>query len=145
MTKNTEWSRSYNGIGIRLDPQVVRVANDFVLDVFLQTEPENCMRLAGHICRIYRQKYGEDLQISRRSLAIEIYGHYKMQKIALKTEEFTGKNKATSWLLDRTGTIDCGCAEKDSNRIVWDSLCKAAELEKRTGLVKLRKHGKDNG
>ncbi|MCQ2501582.1 MAG: hypothetical protein MJ117_09595 [Lachnospiraceae bacterium] len=138
MTNKTEWSRSFNGIGVKLDPQVVRVTNDFVLDVYLQTRPENCMYLAKVLREKYKEKYGEELQISARSLAIEIYGHYKIQKLALKAEELAGKNKACSWLLRRTAVIDCGAASEDNNRKIWDSMCKMTELEKRTGLVKLR-------
>lgn len=138
MTKNTEWNRRFNGIGLKLDPQVVRVANDFVLDVYLNMDPKNCMKLAKYICGAYRDRYLEELKISPQSLAIEIYGHYKMQKLAMKAEEITGKNKACEWLLKHTDVIDCGSAEKDSNRLIWDSMYNIKKIENRLG----RKHGK---
>lgn len=122
MNKTSEWNRSFHGVGIKLDPQVAHVANDFVLDVYLQTDPKNCMRLAKHIRRAYRIRYQEELKISAGSLAIEIYGHYKVQKTAVKAEGLAGKNKVTGWLLGHTDVIDCGSREKDNNRIVWDSL-----------------------
>lgn len=138
MTKTTEWNRRFNGVGIKLEPQVVRVANDFVLDVYLNMDPKNCIKLAMHICRAYRNAYLEELKISPQSLAVEIYGHYKMQKAAMKAEELVGKNKACRWLLNHTGVIDCGAAEKDSNRWIWDGMYKMTKIENRLGL----KHGK---
>lgn len=139
MTEKREWNRQFNGIGLKLEPQVVRVANDFVLDVYLQADPKNCMRLAKYICCTYKQKYMEELRISERSLAIEIYGHYKMQKAAEKLQNATGPKKLTDWLIGHTTVIDCGSAEKDNNRIIWDTLCKMNDLERKSGLVRLRR------
>ncbi len=136
MTEKKGWSRRFHGIGLKLDPQVVRVANDFVLDVYLQEQPENCMRLAKYICRTYRKQYGEELKISVRSLAIEIYGHYKMQKAAIAVRRTVGESRLTGWLIGHTAVIDCGSAEKDSNRIVWDVMDQISDAERKTAAVK---------
>lgn len=143
MTEKREWNRRFNGVGLILEPQVVRISNDFVLDVYLQTDPKNSMRLAKYICSAYRQKYMEELKISERSLAIEIYGHYKMQKTAEKVQGVIGRKKLTDWLIGHTTVIDCGSAEKDNNRIIWDTLCKMNDLEQKSGLVRLRRKDGD--
>lgn len=129
MNKTGEWMRSFNGVGLKLEPQVVRVSNDFVLDVYLQRDPKNCMRLAKYIKSAYARKFNEPLQISAKSLAIEIYGHYKMQKVAEKTERLVGKKKFTSWLINHTTVIDCGSLAKDNNRVIWDGMERVASAE----------------
>ncbi len=142
MTKKKEWNRRFNGIGLKLEPQVVRIANDFVLDVYLQTDKRNCMRLAKYIGIAYREQFGEELQISARSLAIEIHSHYRVQKTAMKVTEHVGKTKMSDWLIHHTLVIDCGSLEKDSNRIIWDTLEKMWVLEQKTHLSKLRDLGR---
>lgn len=124
MRGKPEWNRQFHGVGIRLAPQVVRVANDFVLDVYLQSDPKSCMRLAKYIRKMYARIYKEELQITAKSLAIEIYGHYKMQKLAMKADALIGKTKPTKWLINHTEVIDCGCKEKDNNRFIWDFMSK---------------------
>ncbi|MCQ2509071.1 MAG: hypothetical protein MJ116_01210 [Lachnospiraceae bacterium] len=144
MTEKREWNRRFNGIGLKLEPQVVRVANDFVLDVYLQMDTRNSMRLAKYIRREYEKQFQEELNISAQSLAIEIYGHYKMQKAAQKAEEMLGRTRMTRWLIGHTDVIDCGSKEKDNNRVVWDSMQRIAMLEKKTGLTGLRsRYGKE--
>ncbi|MDO4490869.1 MAG: hypothetical protein Q4B85_07385 [Lachnospiraceae bacterium] len=131
MTKKEEWNRSYHGVGIKLEPQVVRIANDFVLDVHLQENSKNCMRLAREIRNAYELEYQEQLRISERSLAIEIYAHYKIQKLSEKVERYLGRTRLTRWLIGHTEVIDCGCREKDNNRFIWDTLCAFTVLEDR--------------
>ena len=70
----------------------------------------------------YQKLYGEELLISEKSLACEIYWHYYVSAKAAGFERRFGKKRVTSWLIFHMDVIDCGEKREDSNRFVWDLL-----------------------
>lgn len=125
----SNWNRKYYGIGLKFEPQIIRVENDEALRHFLMNEENAALRLATVIRKAYRLKYGIDLAISRDSLAVEIKGHYNIKRICCTIESgqiFMVPNHILQKFLDKMQmhmkVIDCGEMKCDNNRWVWDIL-----------------------
>lgn len=117
------WNREYQGIGIRLGERVVHIQNDDALDLFLSSgKKPRAFQLAEYLKEKYRKEYGKELKITDRSLACEIYWHWKIKIRSLKAEQKHGKRKLTSWLLWHMEDIDCGDRKADNNRFLWNLL-----------------------
>ena len=115
--------QDFRNIDVRMKTHIVRVVND---EALMQTLNEGKHRaaksLAQKILNDYQQQFGEELQISMRSLACEIYWHYYVLKKAVAIEQRFGKKKFTSWLIRHIDVSDCGEKKEDTNRWVWDLL-----------------------
>jgi len=115
--------QDFQGIDVRMQKHIVRVVND---DALMQALREGkhraALKLAQKIREDYQQQFGEELQISMRSLACEIYWHYYVLKKAIAIEQRFGKKKFTSWLIRHIDVSDCGEKKEDTNRWVWDLL-----------------------
>lgn len=115
--------QDFQKIDVRMKTHIVRVVNDEVLMQALDEGKHRAARLlAQKIREDYQQQFGEELQISTRSLACEIYWHYYVLKKALAIEQRFGKKRFTSWLIRHIDVSDCGEKKEDSNRWVWDLL-----------------------
>lgn len=116
-----QWNKDYRGIGILLEPQVVRVRNDMALRAQLYRGKQTAAyKLALHILRTHRRAFPQRIRISVRSLACEIYGHYLIKEYAERLELRFGEHKLTTWLKLHMQVIDCGDMKSDNNRFVWD-------------------------
>ena len=116
-------NKEYQGIGIRLGERVVHIQNDNALDLLLSSgKKKQAAKLAKYLKEQYRENYGKELRISNRSLACEIYWHWKIKTKSAAAEEKRGKKKLTSWLLMHMEDIDCGDIKSDNNRLLWDLL-----------------------
>ncbi|MBR5931916.1 MAG: hypothetical protein IKZ95_07840 [Lachnospiraceae bacterium] len=115
--------RSFPDIEIRLNPHLVRVVNDDALIGTLREGKHKAAFLLAHkILKDYQEEYGEELKITEKSLACEIYWHYYFLDKATAFERRFGKKKFTSWLIRHIDTSDCGERKVDNNRFVWDLL-----------------------
>lgn len=70
-----DWDYSFNHIGIRCTDKLVQVINDEYLVEFLNQDGVGSMELAEVMRNMYQEKIGRELQISQKSLAIELLGH----------------------------------------------------------------------
>lgn len=125
------WNTKYHGIGLKFEPQIVRIRNDEILRFFLTHQKAACQRLAMTLLKAYRLKYGVDLKISTDSLATEIWCHYKIKRISLMLEGLQWKllkKPAFRNFLDKVlvhmAVIDCGERKCDNNRWLWDLLAR---------------------
>lgn len=127
----TQYEETYQGIAIRLEPSVARVRHDARLEAYLQAPGNGSLALADFILARYRALFEKPLAISRDSLAIEILGHVYADRLAAMAETLRERiapesRGPLSRLLERVresaGVIDCGEAEVDTNRVVWDML-----------------------
>ncbi len=116
-----EAGREISGLNVRLEPKIVRIDNDETLAGLLNCR-KNAFAIAERMLESYKEKYGTDLKISKRSLAVEIYGHYYILVKADAFEAKHGSRKFTRWLKRHMDVIDCGEKDVDNNRLAWDIL-----------------------
>ncbi len=75
----------------------------------------------------YQEIFGKQLQISDDSFVAEIWGHLFAYRIAIwvkKNLQFKPLQKLAKFVAYRSGIIDCGERQADSNRWIWDFLGK---------------------
>ena len=114
-------------IGICFEPRVVRVVNHEELKQFLLQRGKGkvirqARRVAGFALKGYQRKFGEELKISKKSLTMEIAGHFALQEMSKSIEGIIGSNKWTRWMQNHMDVIDCGEKAIDNNRFIWDFL-----------------------
>jgi len=115
------WNREYRDVGVIYEDRVVRIANDASLAaLFKEKGRRGALALSGHILCRYASLSGRELQITDRSLAAEIYDHYKLQVWTLRFEKLMGRCRPTRWMMRHMEVIDCGEKEVDNNRFLWD-------------------------
>ena len=115
--------KAFPDIEVRFKQHLVRVVNDDVLmNALRDGKRRTAHLLAGQILEEYREQFGEELKITEKSLACEIYWHYYCLKIALAIEKRFGKKRFTTWLIRHIDISDCGERAVDNNRFVWDAL-----------------------
>ncbi len=114
---------SYRGINIRIEPRIVRVESDDTLKAFLKGRG---MKAAKELSRVlheeYLTRYEKELDITGNSLAMEIFMHVLIQKIAFRLKKITGERGLVRRALRSTAVIDCGEKIEDTNRFAWDLL-----------------------
>ncbi|CAI8703307.1 hypothetical protein ABE237_02170 [Brevibacillus formosus] len=118
-------------ITFTMKPGSVHIDNDSYLRTVLNNEVMTAKEIAREIKDIYYDVYGENLDISTKSLAIEILGHvYPGEFAKFIKKEFDLPNWITKQIdkvVRRTEVIDCGEDNKgseDDNRAFWDFLAK---------------------
>ena len=117
-----EWDRRYYGIGLTFEPKIIRVANDNALRYYLNRYGRRgAARLAAFARKMYQLKYGRHIKITARSLAAEIYDHFKLMEMANAAEKAVGQTRPTQWMIRHMDVIDCGERTVDNNRFVWDA------------------------
>ena len=135
MGKQSEWDYSFNNIGIRCTDKLVQVINDEHLVDFLNQDGVGSMELAEVMRNMYQEQIGRELQISQKSLAIELLGHVFFGEFVQKLENlpFSGKKDSRyqqflESLRVRMDVIYCGERSIDSNRFIWDDLVPFAKI-----------------
>ena len=120
------WDRRYHDVGITMQPRIVRVDNDKALDLYLSSgKRKAALALADRIHEVYEAAYSEKLDITRKSLACEIYDHYRILRITQALSKIFGENfRPLKWLKLHMDVVDCGEKKEDNNRFVWDLLSK---------------------
>lgn len=120
-----DWNQEFHNISVKCLDQLVQIKNDEALRSFLE-EPDTtgALLISDYVHELYERECGCPLAITRDSLAIEILGHVYLEFLAdaLKLLQWKEIQKLVDEVKKRTDIIDCGEAEIDSNRIVWDSL-----------------------
>lgn len=111
-------------ISYQLSKQAIHIKNDASLEKVL-AKASSAEVIAKGVKEKYQAKYGAPLNVSDKSVAIEIYGHVFPEKIAetLKKVPSPGFVKeGLDKVLMRTDMIDCGEDQIDSNRKLWDAI-----------------------
>ena len=131
MCERMDWETVFHGVGVRYEEKIVRVRTDDALMRYLAEPGRGAMALAEHIAARYREKLGCALDISERSLAVEILAHaycdallLRAAKLAQKLPESLGARltQAVLHLQQHTDIIDIGERSVDSNRWLFDDL-----------------------
>ena len=99
MGKQSEWDYSFNNIGIRCTDKLVQVINDEYLVEFLNQDGVGSMELAEVMRNMYQEQIGRELQISQKSLAIELLGHVFFGEFVQKLENLPFSRKKDSGYL----------------------------------------------
>ena len=94
-----DWDYSFNHIGIRCTDKLVQVINDEYLVEFLNQDGVGSMELAEVMRNMYQEKIGRELQISQKSLAIELLGHVFFGEFVQKLENLPFSRKKDSGYL----------------------------------------------
>ncbi|MBR2738046.1 MAG: hypothetical protein IKD88_04970 [Lachnospiraceae bacterium] len=132
--------RSYHGVGVTFDRQVVRIRNDLALKELLRAEAGSgffrglrseyrpARKMARVLKEAYRRKFGEELRITDGSLESEIVWHYRVIEWCRISRRrwwyrlLPPARRFVEWLWIHMDVIDCGDLACDGNRIVWDVL-----------------------
>lgn len=129
------WNTDFHGIGLWCCEKLVRVKNDENLITFLNEEGIGSMELAKVMKEFYFRQIGRELNISEKSLAIEILGHVYFGEFTEKLKHIPFvKNEDSKYIQFvesfrvRMDVIDCGERDIDSNRFVWDDLVPFSKL-----------------
>lgn len=126
-----EFYETYRNVTLRLRDQAVHIHNDEHLIRFLQLPGNGSLELSDHLLKRYEQLFFKPLKITRHSLAIEILGHVFADNFAAAVHTFLWhiapdtQGPLTALLTkvqEATDVIDCGEADIDTNRIVWNVL-----------------------
>ena len=80
--------------------------------------------MAGHLRAAYEGHFKKPLRISEKSLAVEVYMHYKFQVWFRYLEKGFKNSRLLKRLLRSTAVIDCGEKSCDTNRFVWDFMAR---------------------
>lgn len=129
-----EWQTTPFGVSYWLAPQVLHILNDEILREYLQQDKTRALEIARFFRQLYQDTYGESLEISEDSLAIEIIGHVFVGNFSSKLDTLFQKAgiKPIADFVDsveaHTNVIDCGAEAQDTNRFVWDRLVPVKNL-----------------
>ena len=122
---------SFKNLTITYKPRLVQITCNQNLKSYLNAKGNGSLKLADHILEEYQTQQHTVLKIDRDSLAIEILAHTYADSFS---QAVTSMDKllplplrqAMDQLMDyihrHTEIIDCGEAEADSNRWIWDKL-----------------------
>ncbi len=75
----------------------------------------------------YYEIFGKQLRITNPSFVAEIWGHLLVYRIAIWMEQnlkFKPLQRLVKFVAFRSGIVDCGERNADSNRWIWDLLGK---------------------
>ena len=114
--------RVYKNVSYRLEPGIVRVDNNIVLDRMIRKNFRACRHLSEDIRQEYLKIYEKELKITEKSLAVEIYLHYKCHIWFTRLQKRFKKSRILKRLLRSTVVIDSGEKDVDNNRFIWDLL-----------------------
>ncbi len=126
-----DWETSFHAIAVSYSPRLVRVRTDETLMRYLAEPGRGAQALAAHIRARYAQTQGCALEISERSLAVEILAHAYCDALLLRAarlaRELPGTlggrlAQAAARLRQHTDIIDMGETDVDSNRWLFDDL-----------------------
>lgn len=126
-----DWECVFHGISICYEEKIVRVRTDAALMAFLAEPGRGAEALAGHIAARYCEKLGCALEITGRSLAVELLAHAYCDALLLRmaalAEKLPGQlgtrlKQAAGQLQQHTDIIDIGEKSVDSNRWLFDDL-----------------------
>lgn len=119
--KNSNFS--FHDVAVSIEPRIVRVESADALKAFLKGRGMKAAKeLSRELHEEYRRRFDKELDITRNSLAMEIYMHVLVQKIALALKKITGERGLVKRVLRSTAVIDCGEKIEDTNRFAWDFL-----------------------
>lgn len=126
-------NRQFDKITVKYTPKMVQITCDSNLKSYLKEKGNGAVKLAAHILDQYEKAQGAPLKISIDSLAIEILGHTYTDTFSAALAVFDKQlpsslrrplDRLADQIQHHTEIIDCGEAEVDSNRWVWDTLSK---------------------
>ncbi|SFG58586.1 hypothetical protein [Pedobacter insulae] len=115
-------------VSVLYSPKLVQIIGSTQLLTFLNHNLSlNTLQLAKLIKADYQRLFGKRLKITNASLMVEIWGHLYASHFANVIKELI-KLKVigdlTALINKRSDTIDCGEADIDTNRGIWDTLSK---------------------
>lgn len=114
------WNESFDGVNIEICDKIIRVDDGERLKEKMQKNFSFAIDLSAYILKKYEETYGKELQISLKSLAIEIYAHFWVQEFFFKMQDIFGKRALFDKFILHTSVIDCGEKTVDNNRWIWD-------------------------
>ena len=102
-------------IKVALQDNIIRTSLiDGYAKKLIKNSPNNAIAIALHEKEFYKNVFGESIEISDMSLAVEILGHAYPDALARKFN--------VKFVSRRTEIIDSGTKSVDRNRGVWDKL-----------------------
>ena len=123
---NTTLSVRGKMVTIQLAQHIVRITNDNGLTTLLSADTKAATyELVTAIKKVYYQQFNTSFHVSDASIAIEIWGHVYVEKMAMWLQSLTSikvMQKITKKLIYHCELIDIGERKHDGNRFVWDWL-----------------------
>ena len=126
-----EFETVFHGVSVCYAQKVVRVRTDRALMAYLAGPGRGAEELAEHVAARYQEKLGCALEITGRSLAVELLAHAYCDALLLRMEQVAERLpgslgarlvQAAARLQKHTDVIDMGERSVDSNRWLFDDL-----------------------
>jgi len=113
-------------IKVNLEQHVVHIVNDKELWGLLNEQTEAATdEFIGRLKPEYERLFGQELDISDASLAVEIWGHVYCEYFARILEGMIDLDlvkQLTDKITSYCEVIDCGESSADSNRFFWNMI-----------------------
>lgn len=107
-------------LSVEFLPGLIRIKNDDLLKTMLKQPSNRSGAIARKIRDRYYEIYGESINISTNSLAVEILGHVFPDQVFNAIKNIPTLENISNKILSHTNIIDCG--ENDDERWVWNLL-----------------------
>ena len=106
--------------------QLIQIKKPHHLKAFLSSDIKNRSEvLVNYIKQDYFLLFAKELNVSNKSLIIEIWAHVFASFFARSIKKilrFKLVENAANFIIKRSDIIDCGESDLDSNRKLWDVL-----------------------
>lgn len=125
------WHHTPNNVAYYTTDKALHIRTDDALEGYLSGAGNRALALAGQLLQAYLAERETPLAIAPDSLAIEILAHVYVDSFAEAIASFSerlsgdGENplaRLMEKVRRRTDVIDCGEADIDGNRRIWDML-----------------------
>jgi len=127
---------TYEGVQLNLDKHWARIKNDKNLSNYLSKWGHGTGPMVEEILSRYKLHFGQKLNVGEDSMVVEILAHYHCDSILALGEMVFSQagipgsiitvlfSEARKIAASHLNWIDCGEADVDTNRDVWDKLAK---------------------
>ena len=122
-----EWNCDFHDIAVLCEDKCVRIKKNKALVEFLRDpDTTGSLMVAEYARKLYEEQLGKPLGITKESLAIEILGHVFVDQFAEAVQKLKIKvgDSFLNMIRMHMEVIDCGEADIDNNRKIWDGLSK---------------------
>lgn len=115
-------------VPVRVATNTIHITNDDALWQLIHANPvKNTYQLVDEINSVFLEKNKRDLEISRDSFAVEIWGHVYADHFAGVIDKLTNL-KIIEPIQKYCAVIDCGEKGYDQNRWFWNLLAPFAGI-----------------
>lgn len=126
MNKIVRYTISENEITVEFSKDMIHIHNDESFQNLMKFRPKSDVIVLSELIQTsFYQLHGREFNVKKRSIIIEIWGHYYAEvalRLFVSIFDFLRLKKIKTRLQKATEIIDCGTYPDDKNRRIWDVL-----------------------